>query len=84
MATAMAPTTHEGNRRSGDVTSIGKDIPHESARGHVSGEAIFIDDMPPARGELLVDFIGAPVAHGKLISVDVSAARTAPGIATLG
>jgi xanthine dehydrogenase large subunit len=63
------------------MPSIGKDIPHDSARGHVSGESIFIDDMPPARGELLVDFVGSPVAHGRIKSIDVAAALKSPGVA---
>src|SRR5438094_10599750 len=63
------------------MPSIGKDIPHDSARGHVAGESIFIDDMPPARGELLVDFIGSHVAHARIKSVDVSAALKSPGVA---
>ena len=62
---------------------IGKDIPHDSARGHVSGESIFVDDMPPARGEVFVDFLGSPVAHGRIRSVDLSAARNVPGIVGL-
>jgi xanthine dehydrogenase large subunit len=60
---------------------IGKDIPHDSAHGHVAGESVFIDDMPPARGELLVEVVGSPVAHGKIRAVDVSQASKSPGIA---
>src|SRR4051794_9448558 len=59
---------------------IGQNIPHDSARGHVSGASVFIDDMPPARNELLVDVVGSPVAHGRINSVDVSGARKAPGV----
>src|SRR5439155_3159048 len=55
-------------------------IPHDSARGHVSGESVFVDDMPPLRNELLVDFVGSPIAHGRIKSIDVSAARATPGI----
>src|SRR4051812_38169276 len=62
------------------MSAVGKDIPHDSARGHVTGESTFIDDMPFARNELLVDFVAAPVAHGRLISLDVSAAAKAPGV----
>jgi xanthine dehydrogenase large subunit len=65
------------------MSATGKDIPHDSARGHVSGESVFIDDIPPARDELLVDFIGWPVAHGRLVSLDVSAARSVPGVTAI-
>ena len=65
------------------MPSVGKDIPHDSARGHVAGESVFIDDIPPARNELLVDFVGAPIAHGRLISLDISEASRAPGVAAI-
>ncbi|HTL30455.1 MAG TPA: molybdopterin cofactor-binding domain-containing protein, partial [Tepidisphaeraceae bacterium] len=59
---------------------VGKDIPHDSAALHVSGESIFIDDMLPARGELICDFVGSPVAHGKLVSIDLSEAKNVAGV----
>ncbi len=63
--------------------AVGKDIPHDSARGHVTGQSIYIDDIPPQKNELLVDFYGSPVAHCKIISVDVSAAAKISGIEAL-
>jgi xanthine dehydrogenase large subunit len=62
---------------------IGKDIPHDSARGHVTGQSLFIDDMPFARNELLVDFLGSPVAHGVIESLDIEAARQVEGVVAL-
>ncbi|MGB7161290.1 MAG: xanthine dehydrogenase molybdopterin binding subunit [Tepidisphaeraceae bacterium] len=62
---------------------VGKDIPHDSARGHVTGQSIFIDDMPFARNELLVDFLGSPVAHGVIESLDIEAARRVEGVVAL-
>ena len=62
---------------------FGKAIPHESARLHVTGEAVYLDDMPPLHNELLLDFVGSPVAHGLLRAIDVAEARTAPGIAAI-
>ncbi|MBX7219131.1 MAG: xanthine dehydrogenase molybdopterin binding subunit [Blastocatellia bacterium] len=62
---------------------VGKNIPHDSARGHVSGESLYIDDMPFARNELLVDFVGSPFAHGKLIDIDLSEAQRIPGVVGL-
>ena len=60
---------------------IGTSIPHDSAAGHVSGESVFLDDVRPIHGELLVDFVGSPVAHGRVRSIDTSAARGVPGVA---
>src|SRR5256885_15789279 len=63
---------------------VGKNIPHDSARGHVTGESIYIDDMPPAKGELIVDFYWSPhVAHGRILSLDLAAARAVPGVVGL-
>ncbi len=47
------------------MPSIGRPIPHDSARGHVTGEAAYIDDLPAITGELAVEFVGAPVPVGK-------------------
>ncbi len=59
---------------------VGKSIPHDSAIGHVTGEALFIDDMPRAGNEVLIDCAGSPVAKGHLVSIDASAAREIPGV----
>lgn len=62
------------------MPSIGQNIPHDSAATHVAGESPFIDDLPPAFGEVLVDFVGSPVAHGKIRRVETAAAKQVPGI----
>ena len=64
-------------------TNVGRNIPHDSARGHVSGESVYIDDMPPMRGELLVDFFWSRVPHGRIRSLDLTQARNVPGVAGL-
>ena len=46
------------------MPSVGKPLPHESAVGHVTGAARYIDDLPPLAGELCVTFVGSPVAAG--------------------
>ncbi len=63
------------------MPAIGQSIPHDSAAGHVSGASIFLDDVRPIHGELLVDFVGSPVAHGRIRVVDTSAAAAVPGVA---
>ncbi|MGH9419332.1 MAG: molybdopterin cofactor-binding domain-containing protein, partial [Thermoanaerobaculia bacterium] len=65
------------------MPSVGKNIPHDSAVGHVSGESVYIDDVAPLRGELIVDFVWSPVAHGRIRSIDLDAARKLPGVAGL-
>lgn len=65
------------------MSQVGKNIPHDSAKGHVSGESIYIDDMPPVKNELLVDFYYAPVSHGRIRHLDLSEADKIPGIVGL-
>ncbi len=62
---------------------VGKDVPHDSARGHVTGESMYIDDLAPLPNELLVDFVWSPYARARIKSVDLTEARTLPGIAGL-
>ncbi|HVS65432.1 MAG TPA: xanthine dehydrogenase molybdopterin binding subunit [Thermoanaerobaculia bacterium] len=62
------------------MTTIGRSIPHDSARGHVTGAARYIDDLPRVEGELEVVFAGSPAARGTIRSIDVEAARAAPGV----
>jgi xanthine dehydrogenase large subunit len=59
---------------------LGKSLPHDSAREHVTGEAIYLDDRVPIANELHVDFVGSPLAHGRIKKIDVSAARQVAGI----
>ncbi len=49
------------------AAALGKELPHESARLHVTGEAVYTDDIPELRGTLYAALITSPVAHGELI-----------------
>ena len=62
------------------MPSVGKSIPHDAAIGHVSGQAPYIDDLRPMAGEVVVGFVGSPVAAGELQTVDTSAALAVPGV----
>ncbi|MBU6450471.1 MAG: xanthine dehydrogenase molybdopterin binding subunit [Cyanobacteria bacterium REEB67] len=54
--------------------TVGRNIPHDSAALHVSGESVYIDDMPYQHNEVLVGFLGSPYAHGRIKNLDFSAA----------
>ena len=60
--------------------AVGKNIPHDSAKGHVTGASVYVDDMPATRNELLADFFYSPVAHGRIVSFDLEDAACVPGI----
>ena len=44
----------------------GKSLAHDSAEMQVTGSALYTDDTVENAGELLVSFVGSPVAHGLL------------------
>jgi xanthine dehydrogenase large subunit len=52
----------------------GKELPHESAALHVTGEAIYTDDIPELRGTLYAALITSPVAHGELVGEGIDRA----------
>jgi xanthine dehydrogenase large subunit len=65
------------------MPEINKDIPHDSACTHVTGESVYIDDIPLQSNELLVDFYGSAMAHCQILSIDLEAAWAVPGVVAL-
>ncbi|BCH22874.1 xanthine dehydrogenase molybdopterin binding subunit [Mesorhizobium sp. L-8-3] len=59
---------------------VGNDQRHDSAHKHVSGEAVYIDDMPEPSGTLHGCLGLATVAHGTIRKMDLAAVRAAPGV----
>lgn len=59
---------------------IGRPLPHESARLHVSGKAHYVDDLPQAAGTLHAAPGLSTVARGRIRSMDLSAVRAYPGV----
>ncbi|MEX0365135.1 MAG: xanthine dehydrogenase molybdopterin binding subunit [Ruegeria sp.] len=60
--------------------SVAKPLPHDAAHLHVTGAARYVDDMPTPAGALHIAFGTSHVAHGKIMSLDLSAVRDAPEI----
>lgn len=60
--------------------SIGNSTPHDSARGHVTGESVFVDDRARLEGELYVLPVGVPSSAGRLIAVDAEPALSCAGV----
>ena len=61
------------SERSGARVGISR--PHESAHLHVAGAAPYVDDLPELAGTLHAALGLSPVAHGRLKSIDVTAAH---------
>ncbi len=47
---------------------------------HTRGESIYLDDIPLVAGTLFVAIYASPVAHGKIRSLDLSAAAAMEGV----
>ena len=60
--------------------SGGVSIPHESATKHVTGEAVYVDDML-VNGQLLVGrVVYSRHAHARILSIDLVAAKQVRGV----
>ncbi|HEX3446982.1 MAG TPA: FAD binding domain-containing protein, partial [Isosphaeraceae bacterium] len=75
---AASAVTHHARDMAIDIQNV-----HESARAHVTGKAVYVDDLPPFRNELLVEFVGSPLAHGRIVTLDVNKAAQLEGIAAV-
>jgi xanthine dehydrogenase large subunit len=61
-------------------SSLGTPVPHESAWRHVSGEALFIDDMPEPPDLLFGVTLPSPHAHARILASDAAEALSIPGV----
>ena len=53
---------------------------HDSAIGHVTGAARYLDDAPTAAGTLEAALVLSPHAHARIMHVDLSRALASPGV----
>jgi xanthine dehydrogenase/oxidase len=58
----------------------GQSIVHASAERQVTGEAVYIDDMPRLQGELNGSLVVGQRPHAKLKKVNASKALQVPGV----
>ena len=66
------------------VKMTGTPVPHESARGHVTGEALYVDDLCGRYPHLLHAWpVCAPHAHALVRELDASRALEEPGVMTV-
>src|SRR5262245_14274799 len=65
------------------MTIAGRPLPHESARGHVTGEALYTDDLLGRFPNLLHAWpVTAPHAHARVKRLDAAPALDEPGAGT--
>jgi xanthine dehydrogenase large subunit len=60
--------------------SVAAPLPHDSAVGHVTGTARYVDDIPTPAGTLHLAFGLSHEARGVIVSADLSEVRSAPGV----
>jgi carbon-monoxide dehydrogenase large subunit len=65
--------------REGPDSSLGKSIPRVEDDPLLRGKAAFLDDLRP-EGLLHVALLRSPVAHARIKSIDLDAARQLPGV----
>jgi len=53
---------------------------HDSAHNHVTGQSVFIDDMPLLAGTLHAALVKSPHAHAKIKAIDCARAAALPGV----
>jgi xanthine dehydrogenase large subunit len=63
--------------------NAGRPLAHESGARHVSGEALYVDDIAEPAGCLHAFILLSPHAHARVLRVDASAARAMPGVAAV-
>src|SRR5215472_9682464 len=55
-------------------------LAHDSATRHVSGEAIYVDDIPELPGTVHLYVAMSTRPHARIVALDVSMVRQQPGV----
>ena len=70
----------QDNLRSAIDGGVGQDRRHDSAHKHVTGEALYVDDMPEPPGLLHVHIAQSTVANAKIKRLDLTNVEAADGV----
>jgi xanthine dehydrogenase large subunit len=66
------------------MTYVAQPLPHESARAHVTGAALYTDDLAGRYPNLLHAVpVLSPHAHARVLSIDATLAASLPGVAAI-
>jgi xanthine dehydrogenase large subunit len=58
----------------------GQSMKHESAEKHVTGKAVYVDDMPEYPNQLHIAVGGSAYAHAKIKSIDLTSVKETLGV----
>ncbi len=75
---ALADADEAARHAAGD--RVGISLPHESAHLHVAGAAPYVDDLPELAGTLHAALGLSPLAHGRLLGIDIATLQAQPGV----
>ncbi|XP_071977273.1 aldehyde oxidase 1-like isoform X2 [Engystomops pustulosus] len=80
----QAPKTlqifQEVNTKQSVDDPVGRPIVHQSGVKQATGEAVYVDDMPPMDQELFMAFVSSKKAYAEIVSIDDSDALKSPGV----
>ncbi len=62
------------------IASVHAPIAHDSAIKHVTGRAVYVDDIIEPAGLLHLYFGTSKVAHGRIVALKLDEVRSAPGV----
>src|SRR5215475_4354040 len=62
---------------------IGEPLPHDSAHLHVTGQALYCDDIPMPANALHAAFGISTVAHARITTVDLEAVAASAGVVAM-
>jgi xanthine dehydrogenase large subunit len=77
---ALRFSAHDEQQAFKQGARVGISRPHESAWAYMNGTAAYTDDVPERQGTLHCALGLAPVAKGKLLSIDLDTVKRMPGV----
>ncbi len=69
--------------RPGKGMRVHQALRHDSALKHVSGEALYVDDLPAPSDMLHIYIAMSPHAHARILEMDLDAVRVVTGVAAV-
>lgn len=63
-----------------NASTMGKPVPHLSSLAQTTGQAEYVDDIPPQSEELFCGLVLSTRSHARIVSVDWSFALESPGV----
>ena len=72
--------SNTSDRKSHKIRNVYSSIAHDSAAKHVTGKALYVDDIPEPEN-LLHCYVGTSnIAHARVLGIDLSAVEQFPGV----